>query len=241
MFKVFTLAIKINVNTMEQKNIGISQRKTALIAGFGLLAMAIIAVFANFGVIENLVVTGDAAATADNLTDSKALFAGGIAGFIVVFLLDLLVAWMLFKFFKNLSKGLSTAMAWCRVVYAGFFGFSITYLVTTLKDLGAEGITNDIIMESITSFSNVWSVGYIFFGIHLILLAYLAIKSGHIAKWIGVLLAIAGSGYLVDSVGGLIISDYNLEIGLYTFIGELVFMFWLLFKGGKEKQLGVSS
>lgn len=230
---------QMNKHTTE-KNKGMSQRKAALIAGFGLLAMAIIAVFANFGVIESLVVTGNAAATVDNLTNSKGLFAGGIAGFIVVFLLDLLVAWMLFKFFKSLSKGLSAAMAWCRVIYAGFLGFSITHLVTALTDLGAEGVTNDSILESITSFSDVWSAGYIFFGIHLILLAYLTIKSGYIAKWIGVLLAIAGLGYLVDSVGGLIISSYNLEIGLYTFIGEVVFMFWLLFKGGKEKHLEVS-
>lgn len=106
--------------------------------------------------------------------------------------------------------------------------------------LGAEGVTNDSILESVSSFSDVWSAGYIFFGIHLILLAYLTIRSGYIAKWIGALLAIAGLGYLVDSVGSLIISDYNLKIGLYTFIGEVVFMFWLLFKGGKEKQSGVS-
>lgn len=41
----------------------ISQRKVALIAGFGLLFMAVLAPFAHFGVLETLVVPMDATAT----------------------------------------------------------------------------------------------------------------------------------------------------------------------------------
>ena len=41
----------------------------------------------------------------------------------------------------------------------------------------------------------------IFFGLHLALLGYLIFKSGYIPRILGILLAIAGLGYLIDYLG----------------------------------------
>ena len=71
----------------------------------------------------------------------------------------------------------------------------------------------------------------------MILLGYLVFKSGYIHKLFGVLLVIAGLGYLVDSLSRCLLPTYNIEIGMFTFIGEVVFMFWLLFKGGKTENI----
>lgn len=50
-------------NKLITKFTNLSARTTALIAGFGLLAMTIAAIFANFSVFESLVVHGDAITT----------------------------------------------------------------------------------------------------------------------------------------------------------------------------------
>ena len=71
----------------------ISIRKSALVAGFGLLLMAILAPIANFGVFETLIVPGDATATADNIMASPGLFRTGIFVFLIVAILDVVVAW----------------------------------------------------------------------------------------------------------------------------------------------------
>src|SRR5919112_37385 len=58
----------------KRPTIDISRRAVALIAGIGLLVMAVLAPFAHFGVLPSLIVPADAAATVQNITDSEGLF-----------------------------------------------------------------------------------------------------------------------------------------------------------------------
>lgn len=52
-------------------------RRPALVAGTGLLAMAVLAPAANFGVIQRLVTPGDATRTAGHILASAGLFRLG--------------------------------------------------------------------------------------------------------------------------------------------------------------------
>ena len=63
---------------------GIPHRKVALTAGFSLLFIALLAPFAQFGVLQNLVVPADATATANKILASEGLFRTGIAAFLMV-------------------------------------------------------------------------------------------------------------------------------------------------------------
>ena len=72
--------------------VDISRRAVALIAGIGLLIMAVLAPLANFGVLQNLVVPANAAATVENITASEGLFRVAIAALLIVTFLDILVA-----------------------------------------------------------------------------------------------------------------------------------------------------
>ena len=71
----------------------------------------------------------------------------------------------------------------------------------------------------------------VFFGLWLLPLGALIVRSGFIPKVVGWLLVLAGVGDLVDVVlatmgagGGFVLSEY-------TFVGELLLMGWLLVKG----------
>jgi hypothetical protein len=67
----------------------------------------------------------------------------------------------------------------------------------------------------------------------LLLIGYVSLKFGPIPKWLGALLALAGVGYLVDSLGLFLLPNLGISIGEYTFFGELLLIFWLLWKGIK--------
>ena len=86
-------------------------------------------------------------------------------------------------------------------------------------------------MRAIDAYNTIWLVGLILFGVHLLLIGYLAYRSGFIAKVIGILLVIAGLGYLVDCFGAVLVSGYSLNVAQVTFVGEAVLIFWLLIKG----------
>jgi hypothetical protein len=220
-----------------------SQRKYALIAGFGLLAMTIASIFANFFVFESLVVQGDAMTTANNISAESGKFLLGIFAFAFVIILDFIVAWALYILFKPVHQKISFITAGLRIIYGIIFAialFSLTNILPLLKETTDSIINLELanqIMASVNGFSNIWDFGFIFFGLHLVLLGYIVFKSQFIHKIFAILLIIAGLGYLFDIFGTFFIPNYSIEIAMYTFIGELVLMFWLLIKGGKAKQI----
>ena len=107
---------------------GISLRKAAIVTGLGLLIMTIFTLFADLFVRQRLVVPGDAATTVNNIMADESLFRIGICSFIIVIILDVLVAWALYVLLKPVNKSLSLLMAWFRLVYATIFGISLADL-----------------------------------------------------------------------------------------------------------------
>jgi len=220
-----------------------SQRKAAIAAGLGLLLMIIPAIFANFVVVQNLLVPGDASATAANILANELQFRLGILSFIIVIILDVVVAWALYVFFKPVNKSLSLLTAWFRLVYSAIFAVALFDLLNALRlvsdaDYSALFETDQLhsqVMLSLNAYSDGWTLGLIFFGLHLVLLGYLVFKSGFMPKVLGILVIIAGAGYLIDSFGGLLLPDFGLAIGQFTFIGELLLALWLLIKGLNAK------
>lgn len=219
----------------------ISLRTAAIVAGLGLLIMTILAIIANFSVLENLIVPGDATTSAANIMASSELFRVGICSLLIVAILDVIVAWALYIFLKPVNKSLSLLAAWFRVAYAAIFAIALNNLSIVLQLLsGADYLkvfeTNQLyaqVMLSLNAFTSGWDFGLAFFGLHLLILGYLAFKSGYIPKLLGILLIIAGLGYLIDSLGKLLMPNYNVSIAMFTFIGEALLFLWLLWRGFK--------
>jgi len=218
----------------------ISLRQAAIIAGIGLLLMAIIAPFAEFSVRQGLIVPGDAATTAHNIMANEGLFRMAICVYLIVAMLDVVVAWALYVFLKPVNKSLSLLAAWFRVVYAGILTVVLVNFVTALQLLSSADYlsafgTDQVYAQAmlfLNAFSDGWNIGLAIFGLHLLILGYLVFKlSGYMPKILGVLVMIAGLGYLIDSFGKLLSPTYDANIALFTFIGEVLLIFWLFFKG----------
>ncbi|HJQ14605.1 MAG TPA: DUF4386 domain-containing protein [Anaerolineales bacterium] len=225
----------------------ISLRKAAIVAGLGLLIMAILAPIANFGVLQKLIVPGDATITASNIMASARLFRIGILCFLIVAILDVIVAWGLYVLLKPVNTSLSLLAAWFRVVYAAIFAVALGNLFTVVQILSEDAYlkafeTNQVyaqVMLSLDAFKNAWDLGLVLFGIHLLVLGYLAFQSGYVPRFLGILVVIAGLGYLTDGFGKFLSPNYSVTISMFTFIGEALLTFWLLWRGykGFDKEL----
>jgi hypothetical protein len=234
----------MNSNITLNRTTGISLRTSAIIAGIGLILMAILAPIANFAILQKLVVQNDAAKTVNNIVASEGLFRIGICGFLIVVILDIIVAWALYVFLKPVNKSLSLLTAWIRIVYATILAVVLIHLLNVLQLLhGADYLaaftTNQIqaqVMLSLNTFNIGWGCGLIIFGFHLLLLGYLIFKAGYMRKILGILIILASLGYLIDGCGKILSADYNANISMFTFIGEVILIFWLLIKGGTIKE-----
>ena len=212
-----------------------SMRRSGLIAGLGLLLMAVLAGLATFGVLERLVTEGDASRTASDIIEAFGSFRLAILALFLVAALDLVVAGALGVFFNRVQHAVAVLAAWCRCLYAVAFALAVTHLLAAARLLGDQrfpGATERQlqleVLSEIQQFYDIWSLGLGLFGIHLLLIGWLAFTSGFVPRVIGVLVAIAGAGYLIDSLGGLLYATYTLELASLTFIGEVVLMVWLL-------------
>lgn len=223
---------------MGQTTADVSLRTAAAVAGLGMLVMAVLA-FAGFAVFGNLVVAGGAAKTARNILDHELLFRSIICGFLIVAILDVAVAWALYVFLRPAGRSIALLAAWLRVVYAALFAAALGSLLvaarlpTDATSLQAFGIgqLNDQVMMSVSAFNDGYHAALAIFGLHLLVLGYLVFKAGYIPRLLGILVMISSLGYLIDGFGGSLSAGYDANIAQFTFIGEVLLMGWLLWKG----------
>jgi hypothetical protein len=82
-------------------------------------------------------------------------------------------------------------------------------------------------IKAFNSFDSNWNAALCIFGLHLIFLGIVIIRSGFLSWILGVLVVIAGFGYMFDFIITLIIPNTTLTISGFTFIGEALLIIWL--------------
>jgi hypothetical protein len=213
-----------------------TEKYSALIAGVSLILMAIAAGFAYGYVYSNLVVKSESL-TFNNLLENMELFSAGIAAWIVIFVLDLLVSFGLYVYFKHAQKLISLITALIRVVYTVILGIAIYQLFIAEVYLQHSDAALDV-YKYLLRFESIWSLGLILFGVHLIGLAYLASVSSRMPRIFSYLLYLAGLAYIfihglkqLDFVGEEFLIHAEMVLSLPMALGELILAIWLIFKG----------
>ena len=224
---------------------GITSRQAALIAGFGLLVMALAGPFAELFVYPSLVIPRDIERTTQNIAANKGLFLAGIFAYLTMFVCDVVVAWALYVLLIPVNRSLSLLAAWFRIVYAVIALSGLAKLVTVFRMLNTpEYLTvfgSDHLHAQVrlllNSFQYEWGMGLVLFGVYLGLLGYLVWRSEYVPRILGILLTIAGLGWVIHSLRPYLYPKVNLEFVMITSsVCELIFMLWLLLRGWKIQE-----
>jgi len=217
-----------------------ARRRAALTAGLALLLMAVLAPLAHFGVLRNLIVSTDAAATVANLIASQGLFRVAIATLLVVTFLDILVAWALYVVFKPVNESVAMLVGWLRLAAPAVFAVALANLLDVAQlvreTAGAASQSEQLggqVMASIASFENGWDMSLAIFGLHLVGLGFLLFRSAHFPRFLSGLVVVAGAGYLADTFTTILAPDFEFTFSLFTFVGEALLIVWLLLRAVK--------
>ena len=217
---------------------GWTVRRAGVVAGVALLVMVPLAVFADFVVLQGMITPGDAAATAAEIVAREGTFRLGVLAWLLVVVLDAVVAWALYRVFRSVSPALSTLTAVFRLVYSAVLLVAVGQLLRALDVLtvdsafpapGVDEVSRQALLE-LNAFQHIYDLGLFLFGIHLALLGYLSLRSDFIPKVIGVLLVVAGAGYAFDT-GAAVLGLELSRVAAFTFLGELLLALWLLAAG----------
>lgn len=213
------------------------------VAGAAYLLIFVTGIFANFAVLERLVVPDAPAATAERFAQSATLFRLALLSFVIMVGCDLFVAWALYLLLRPVHPELSLFSAWLRLIHATLFAVALVGLFAILQRVEAPAgavspeVGDGQVMLWLGIFDSLWRLGLIFFAVHLALLGYLIAVSGTHPNLLGILLLISAAGYLVDSLAGLLLPAYASLQALFAAIvivpailGELSLAVWMLWK-----------
>jgi len=222
-----------------------SQKKTARIAGFWYLLMAVTGPIGLLYVPSKLIVPGDATVTAQNILGSASLFRVGIVSNFLCQLAFIFLVLALYRLLKEVNpKHAASMVALVLVAVPIAFLNELNHLAVLLL-LNGSGFLNVFepyqLHALAMTFLNIQEQGLIiveiFWGLWLLPFGWLVFKSGFFPKILGILLIIAGCGYVVTSFTFLLFPHYGALVEQYAAvpegIGELAMVLWLLIKGAK--------
>ncbi|WP_273273325.1 DUF4386 domain-containing protein [Maribacter polysiphoniae] len=220
-------------------------KRIARISAIAYLIIFISGFYANFNVLERLVDHKNPIGSVANLVNNHTQFANGLIGFTIMLVFDVVLVWSLFGLTKYVNKTLSIIASFFRFLHAFFFSMALFKLTEVYLLISRDQYVVDIhqkILLLLTYYDLFWTIGLLFFSVHLFYLGYLSLKSTSIANGIGYALMVAAIGYFVESMAKSTLANYS-DYRVYFetlvvctgVVGELSFTIWLLFKGFRKR------
>lgn len=202
--------------------------------------MAIAAGFA-YGYAHSNLVTTSLEITLENLAANKSLFLAELAGWSIIFITDMVVAMALYIFFRSTSKQTSAITASIRITYTLILGAAIIQLFRIVPELSSVNPDASEVSSHLHMFENLWSLGLVVFGLHLIGLGYLSVQSTSVPKLLGYLLYFGGTCYTVlHGARHLSLFDEQLLVSVEKILAlpmalaEILLAFWLIYFGSRK-------
>ena len=223
-----------------------SLQKSARIAGLAYILIIVLAILKVNFLESKLIVFGNDAATTNNIMANELLFRIGVVSEIIMFVLVVILSLALYVILKTVSKNLALAALFFRFGEA-IIGVVITVLsgLIPLLLLNSEAVFETEQLRALVGlFLNLRTAGLdivlIFVGLGGIVFCYLFFTSKYVPRILAAWGIFTYLSMLILSLVSILFPNHPvmIETVLYTLGGffELIFGFWLLFKGVKVQQ-----
>ena len=189
---------------------------------------------------SRLIVSTDAAMTAANLRSSDFLFRLGFASYLVEALCDVTLAWILYVLLRPVHREIALLAAFFGLVSTALFGVAeLFYFSSSLVLRDAAYLTsfspdqrNTLALLALKVYGLGGGVFMAFYGVASLLRGYLVFRSTYLPKFIGVLLALAGLGFVAQNFLVVLAPRYASNAFLFpTFLAVVTLTGWFLVKG----------
>jgi len=226
-----------------------STKKTARLAGVLYLVNGVTGYFSIVYVPSKLIVSGNAAATANNILASQGLFRLGIASELICVAEYVLLLWVLYRLLGGVNKRLALLM-----VMGALVSLPVQF-VNALNEIAALALLRGGDFLSVFGQSQREALALLFLNVHgqviglsqtlwvlgLVPFGLLVYRSGFLPRFLGVLLIAAGFGNLAQSLAPFILPSYEHIVSrlanIPTTLGEPAIILWLLIMGAKDRPL----
>ena len=221
-----------------------SPQAMARVAAFIFLLIFLLGMSTELLMRPGMIVPGDAAATVKQIAASAALFRLSVVSDLIRQVLLLLLAMLLYQLFKPVNKGIALLMVLFALVGVAIAMINELNHFAALRLASGAGyataFNTDQLNALVIFFLELRNYGTFIaqlFAVWVLLLGYLVFKSGFLPKMLGIWLMLGGLCYTVSAVLFFLLPNFDgMILGLFAFIGELLFYMWLLIMGVKEQK-----
>lgn len=227
------------MNTIQYNN----PHKNALFAGLSYFILAITGLYSLMYALPQIKIEGDIVKTIANIHNNPFLFRIGIVSILAMNLVSILLVIYLYKLLSHINKTMALSMLIIMLFGAVISSLNEANHFAMILINGSENFTS-IEKQNLTQlFADIQKHGsyiaVIFWGCWLFPLGVLIFKLGTtFSKFIGIMLVIAGTGYVLDSMFLFVYPNLNASsFSDYTSWGEIILMVWLLAKSKHIAQL----
>jgi len=220
-------------------------RNPGRVAGLWYLALTILGPLRLIYIPNKLFVSGNAAATANNIAAHELLFRLGIVTDLICAVILIYLVLAFYRLFRGVDQNLAVQVA----IFGGVMP-AVIYFIGVVSDAaalmmvrGADYLSafdksqRDVLaMLFLNLRDHQNTAAEILWGLWLIPLAILVYKSRFLPRFLGVWLVINGLAYLTLSFTGILLPRYQGSVFTYSqpaLAGELALTLWLLIKGAK--------
>jgi hypothetical protein len=228
---------------MNQTSIETSPQVYARLGGALYLIIIALGIFAQVFSRDKIIVSGDPAATAANITSMEMLWRYGIAAEFLTLFCTVLLAMVYFFLMRPVSKEINLLATLFRMTAVAIQAVSLVSLLVALYSLTNPAFTTAFVPEQLYALMNLairshsygYSVALLFTGCTFLFHGYLIFRSGYLPKALGIMIQIAGVGYISNCFAIILFPAISsivfMAIILPVFISETTLSLWLLIKG----------
>jgi hypothetical protein len=215
-------------------------QRYARIAGLLFLISLVAGGIGEAYVPSKLLVSADATATAANIKNFDFLYRLGFAAFLIESLCDITLVLILYTLLKPVSKELSLLAAFFGLVGTALFAFAELFYFAPPLIMGGAGYLktfspdqlNALVLLSLKFYGYAGMIFTAYYGMSWIIRGYLIFRSGYLPRFLGVLMAIGGVGFVARNFALILAPAYaSAALLLLLFPGGLLLTAWLLVRG----------
>jgi len=189
---------------------------------------------------SRILVRGDAAATARNIVESSFLFRLGFAAYLVEAICDIALSLVFYVLLRPVNRNIALLAAFFGLVSTAVFAVGQLFYFGATVPLGdAEYLKsfstdqrNALSMISIRMYGLAAGIFMAFYGIATGVRGYLVYGAGYLPRALGVLMMLAGLGFIARNFVLVLAPAYVSDLFLVPmFVSGLSLMLWMLLKG----------
>ena len=183
----------------------------------------------------------DATATANNIVASESLFRLGFASYLLEAMCDIALALILYVLLRPVRRDLSLLAAFFGLVSTAtfavaelfyYFGASLILGGAPYLKTFSPAQVNTLVQLLLKLYGTGGEIFMVFYGVAAILRGYLIFQSGYLPKFLGVLLALGGLGFVTRNFALVLAPAYASDFLLLPmFLAGVSLTGWFLVKG----------